>query len=183
MSENVPGPYGQQGNQPDYNAGQQPYPSGQPGPYGQQGNQSGQAGQFGQQGYGPGYGGGQSGYGAPGGYGSPGGYGTPPPENPGRTLGIVGLICAIIWPISVIGLIISIVAMVKSKKAGMGNGLALAGIIVGAVGLITGILAAIFFVFLAGETANIIELCQNAGPGMQEYRGEQINCSDLQFNP
>ncbi|MGX5695802.1 DUF4190 domain-containing protein [Agromyces soli] len=54
-----------------------------------------------------------------------------PADYPGKTLGIVGLVLAIILP--VVGLIISIVANSQSKKAGYKNGLAKAGIIVGAI--------------------------------------------------
>ncbi len=102
-----------------------------------------------------------------------------PQENPGRTLGIVGLICSIILPISLIGLIISIVAMLKSKKARMSNGLALAGIIVGAVMTLVGIGLIILLFVGIGAATDVIEFCQTAGPGVQEYQGQQINCSDF----
>ena len=59
--------------------------------------------------------------------------------DPGRTLGIVGLVLAIVA--SFIGLIISIVAFNKSKAAGFQNGIAKAGII---VGIITTILSVIW---------------------------------------
>lgn len=52
-------------------------------------------------------------------------------EDPGKTLGIVGLILAFILPL--FGLIISLVARSKSKKAGHKNVLALIGIIVSIV--------------------------------------------------
>ena len=54
-----------------------------------------------------------------------------PADFPGKTLGIVGLVLAILLPL--VGLIISIVANSQSKKAGYPNGLAKAGIIVGAI--------------------------------------------------
>ena len=59
----------------------------------------------------------------------------PPPaaQDPGRTLGIVGLILSIIVCTSPIGLILSIVGFVQSRGVGIRNNLALAGIIVGAV--------------------------------------------------
>ena len=159
-----------QGEDPSkYPAGQQwqqPAPGSQPTPYGQQGQPGqspyGQQPPYGQQG---GYG--QSPYGN-----GPGGYGQPT-ENPGKTLGIVGMICAIIWPISIVGLIISIVAMVKSRKAKMGNGFALAGIIIGAIGVITGILAVIAIV--AGVNL-ITEVCGDLGPGVHQYEGTEITC-------
>ncbi|MFB2555627.1 hypothetical protein [Herbiconiux liangxiaofengii] len=60
---------------------------------------------------------------------------------PGKTLGIVGLIVAIFF--NVIGLIISAIALSQSKKAGYKNTPALAGVIVGAVLTVLGIIFAI----------------------------------------
>lgn len=64
----------------------------------------------------------------------------PSGDFPGRTLGIVGLIVSFFA--SLVGLIISIVALKQSKDAGYKNTPALAGIIVGSVTLV---LAVIFF--------------------------------------
>jgi len=66
----------------------------------------------------------------------------PPPaasSYPGKTLGIVGLILAIIPCTWFAGLIISIIAFVQSRGAGVRNNLALAGIIIGAVYLVLSI--------------------------------------------
>lgn len=160
-------PYGQQSGSTSQPYGQQ---SSGDSPYGQQSSGNSPYGQQTPAGYGQG-----SPYGAPGGYGQPA-------ENPGKTLGIVGLICAIIWPISIVGLIISIIAMVKSRKAGMGNGFALAGIIIGAIGVITGVIAVISLIAVAGFTQEVIQFCETAGPGPQEFQGQPIDCSQFQFN-
>ncbi len=58
----------------------------------------------------------------------------PAGEDPGKTMGIVGLVLAIFC--SLIGLIVSIIAYNKSKKAGFKNNIALAGIIVGIVSIV-----------------------------------------------
>ncbi|WP_026551212.1 hypothetical protein [Arthrobacter sp. H20] len=170
VSENYPGnqpnqPGGNQSDDPKkYPAGQQwqqPAPDSQPTPYGQQSSPSTQQAPYGQPG---GYG--QGPYGAGPGYGQP-------TENPGKTLGIVGMICSIIWPISVVGLIISIVAMVKSRKARMGNGFALAGIIIGAIGVITGVIAVV--AIIAGVSF-FAEVCADLGTGVHQYEGTEITC-------
>ena len=57
-----------------------------------------------------------------------------PAQDPGRTLGIVGLILAIFC--NLIGMIVSIIAYTRSKNAGYKNNIAMAGIIVGAVLLV-----------------------------------------------
>lgn len=68
-------------------------------------------------------------------YQPPPGPAGPPAQDPGRTLGIVGLLVAIFCG-GIIGLVISIIAYNTSKKAGYKNNIALAGIIVGAVVLV-----------------------------------------------
>ncbi len=148
-------PYGQ----PAY--GQSPTPYGQPA-YGQASGQ-------------PAYG--QSQYGQPSGYpagGYPGQQG--PRENPGRTLGIVGLILAFIPLLNPVGLILSIVALVKSKKAGMGNGIAVAGIIVGALATIILVLVIIAIIAALPVATEIAQFCQEAGSGPQIYEGREIQC-------
>jgi hypothetical protein len=59
---------------------------------------------------------------------------TPAPtaaDFPGKTLGIVGLVLAILAPL--VGVIVSAVALSQSKKAGFENKLAKIGLIVGIV--------------------------------------------------
>jgi len=70
-------------------------------------------------------------------YGAPQ-YGGPPAQDPGRTMGIVGLVLAIFC--SLIGMVVSIIAFNKSKAAGFKNNIALAGIIVGAVLFVVGLI-------------------------------------------
>jgi hypothetical protein len=67
---------------------------------------------------------------------------TPQPAaaDPGNTLGIVGLILAIIPCTTTIGLVLSIVAFIISRRAGFQNGKALAGIIIGAAYIVVGLI-------------------------------------------
>ena len=65
----------------------------------------------------------------------------PSAVDPGKTLGVVGFILAFVA--NLFGLIISIIALNKSKKAGYKNGLALAGIIISSIGLVLGTIAGI----------------------------------------
>ena len=64
----------------------------------------------------------------------------PPPAavDPGRTMGIIGLILAFFC--SLVGLVVSVLAYNKSKAAGFKNNIALAGIIVGVISLVLGII-------------------------------------------
>jgi hypothetical protein len=174
MSDNNPGsqgnsPYGQQ-NQPQYGQNQPQYGENQP-QYGQNQPQYGQQtpAPYGQQG--------QSPYGQQGGNNYPGqqGYQGQTTENPGRTLGIIGFILAIL--IAPVGLIISIVAFVKSRKANMGNGFALAGIIIGilfTIGLviIIGLIAA-----AAPLIQEVAQACEGvASGGTVTVQGQTVTC-------
>lgn len=157
--------YGQQG-QPGYGEGQPQYGQGTS-PYGEAPSPYGQA----QSPYGQ-----QSPYG-PGGGNYPGqqGYQVQTAENPGRTLGIVGFILAIL--IAPVGLIISIVAFVKSRKAGMGNGFALAGIIIGAIFTILGAIVLAGLIALIPTFTELAQLCQGVPSGTEvEFQGTTTTC-------
>jgi hypothetical protein len=152
--DSAPPPAGAEGQR---QPGHPPLPS-----YGTQGSTSagGQEGYGTQPGYGPppGYGGqpaygpppgygqtawGQPGYGPPG-YGPPPGYGYPRPTN---TLAILALVMAFVF--SPVGLVLGIVARRQIRQTHeQGDGLALAGIIIGGIGTALAVLAFLFF-FLA----------------------------------
>ena len=70
-------------------------------------------------------------------------------EDPGKTLGIVGLVLAIVAPL--VGVIVSAIALNTSKKAGFENKLGKIGLIVGIVLTILGIIGAIAYVALIGS--------------------------------
>ena len=98
---------------------------------------------YGQPAYGPPPGYGVPGYGVPG-YGFPPGYGYPRPTN---TLAILSLVMAFVF--SPVGLVLGIVARRQIRQTGeQGDGLALAGIIVGGIGTALAVLGFLFF-FLA----------------------------------
>ncbi|WP_402467541.1 DUF4190 domain-containing protein [Isoptericola aurantiacus] len=131
-----------------------PYPGGQPAP-------------------GP-YPGGQPAPGPyPGGQPAPG-YGQPPTQNPGTTFGIVGLVLGFLGPLSLVGLILSIVGLRKSKKAGQSNGVAIAGIVVSSLVLIGVIIGGIA---LGVGLAHVIEVCNDLGPGTHVQDGITYTCS------
>jgi hypothetical protein len=136
-------------------------PQGQPQPgYPPQNPQQG----YPQQGY-PQQGYGQQGYGQQG-YGA-----APPAEDPGKTLGIVGLVLSFFT--AIIGLIISIVALRKSKKAGFKNTPALIGIIVGILSTIAAIIIGI--VSIVAFSA-LLSQCAQLGPGVHDVNGVTVTC-------
>ena len=76
----------------------------------------------------------------------------PPPatNDPGNTLGLVGMILAIIPCTALIGLILSVVAFFMSRRVGVQNQKAVIGIIIGALWLILSLVAQ-----FAGWTAGL----------------------------
>lgn len=103
----------------------------------------------------------------------------PPPapagDYPGKTMGLVALILAIF--LNIVGAIVGIVALRKSKKAGAKNPLALAAIIVGfalfvifsIIGIVTGIAVAAF-------TTELLQQCQGLSGQEIVIEGTPIVC-------
>jgi hypothetical protein len=110
-------------------------------------------------------------------------YGAPVNQTvPGKTLGIVALIVAIFF--NVIGLILGIVALVQSRRAGYKNGFAVAAIIVGAVltvlGIIIAILAFSAFAAAAGFASEAFQACQAVDfTGTVTVQGVPVDCATI----
>jgi hypothetical protein len=100
----------------------------------------------------------------------------PAPVSDGKTLGIVGLVLAFLF--SLAGLIVSIIARNQSKRAGVPNGPATAGIIISIIGLVLGLIWII--VAIVGGAAlfgNLAQVCATYGPGIWEIDGVTYTCS------
>ena len=78
----------------------------------------------------------------------------------GKTLGIVGLVLAFVFALA--GLIVSIIARSQSKKAGVSNTPATAGIIIGLIGTIILIIVVVVSVV---SGAALLSQCAELGPG------------------
>lgn len=160
MSENPENPYGQPKQAPAPDAYAQPAPQASyqqpPAPYGQQ-----PPAPYGQQ---------------------PSPYGAPPVD-PGKTLSIVAIILPFVG-FGLVGLILGIVAMNKSKKAGFKNTLALVAVIIGAVSIVAGIITTIVVIAALGQAANgidtitqVIQACQSTGSEFVTVGGQEYSCS------
>jgi hypothetical protein len=100
-------------------------------------------------------------------------------ERPGRTLGIVGFVLSFVGFVNVAGLIISIVAMVQSKRAGHKNGFALAGIIISIAGILFcgGIIA-----LIAPQLIQAGQECAQLGDGTHVIGKTSYTCTPTSFN-
>ena len=95
----------------------------------------------------------------------------PQAHDPGKTLGIIGLVLSFFT--ALIGMIISIIAFRSSKKAGFKNAPALAGIIIGAVFTVGAIIGIIALVAVVGKVASD---CSQLGPGVHVVNGVTYRC-------
>jgi hypothetical protein len=96
---------------------------------------------------------------------------------PGKTMGIVALILAFF--VQLVALILGIIALVQSKRAGYKNTPAVWAIIVSSVLMVVGIIFAIVVIgglVAAGE--QYIEICSELGAGTHEVNGGMITCPD-----
>lgn len=104
-------------------------------------------------------------------------YGAPATD-PGKTMAIIAIILPFVG-FGLVGLILGIVAKVKSKKAGYKNTLALVAIIISivaiVVSIIVGIVLAVTFANLATE---ISQACQN-GAETVTINGQVISCTGV----
>lgn len=92
---------------------------------------------------------------------------------PGKTLGIVALILAFF--VQIVALILGIVALVQSRRAGVKNTPAVWAIVLSSVFMVIGIIIA---VVLATATAGALaSACAELGPGIHELAdGTTITC-------
>ena len=96
-------------------------------------------------------------------------------ENPGKTLGIVALIASFF--ISLLGLILGIVALNQSKKAGFKNGPAKAAIILSIIFMVLGVITLILvFTVFGGVLGNAAAICAEYGTGVWEVNGVTYTC-------
>lgn len=74
---------------------------------------------------------------------------------------------------TLIGLVISIIALRQSKKAGFKNTPALVGII---VGIVTTVIAAIIITVAIIGAAALLSQCAQLGPGVHDVNGVTVTC-------
>lgn len=93
---------------------------------------------------------------------------------PGKTLGIVALVCSIVVaPLSLLWLILGIVAVVQSKKVGASNVPGVIAIIIAALAIIGTI---IVIVTLTAAAGGLLAQCAQLGPGEHLVNGVTITC-------
>lgn len=97
---------------------------------------------------------------------------TPTTVNPGRGLGIASLVVSLVGA-GLIGLILGIIGLKKSQKAGQKNGMAIAGIVIGAVNIVV---ATIITITLVAAAAVLVNTCKDLGSGTHIVNGASVTC-------
>jgi len=96
-----------------------------------------------------------------------------------RAFSIVGFVLSFIAFLNIAGLIFSIIAWVSSRKAGRGNGLALAGIIISVVGIV---FTAAVLIFLVPVLVDAAQTCARLGEGVHVVGGSTYTCAPGSFS-
>jgi len=101
---------------------------------------------------------------------------------PGKTLGILGFIFAFVF-LSGVGLVLSIISLVKAKRAGRNNGLAIAGIVLNIFSTIfvIGLFAAITVVSYNGVAARANTSSARAAASTVFKYAEAFNADTMQY--
>ncbi len=104
----------------------------------------------------------------------------PPTDRvPGRTLGIVGFALSFLALVNFVALALSIVALVRSKRAGHQNGFAIAGIVIAGVGVTVTLL------ILGAIVPNLVDAaqtCAELGTGVHEVGSSTYTCTPTSFH-
>lgn len=103
---------------------------------------------------------------------------------PGEGLSVAGFIVSLVslllnfvtfGVMAIVGLVLSIIGYVKTKRAGRPSGLGLAGIIISIASMV---ITFAFFIFAAFSGIQLIQKCGELGPGMHNNGGFTITCDN-----
>ncbi len=95
-------------------------------------------------------------------------------DDPGKVLGIISFV-GIFIGFGLISIILGIIGLKKSKRAGHKNGFAVAGIILGILEVIAALVITTFIILFAISAVNV---CSELGSGTHVLTdGSQINCN------
>lgn len=95
-----------------------------------------------------------------------------PSADPGATIGIAGLVLSFV--LAPVGLIVSIVAIVRSRRSGRRNGFAIAGVAV-ATTLLAGF--ALLAALIVPPIVDAVQTCADLGPGVHQVGNARYTCT------
>lgn len=99
-------------------------------------------------------------------------------RDPFHVLGIIGFVLSFLAIVNIAGLIISIIALVRSKRAGFRNRFALAGTVISSIGVIITILVTSFAV---STLVGAAQTCARLGDGVHTIGSSTYTCTPTSF--
>lgn len=98
--------------------------------------------------------------------------------DPFRVFGIVGFVLSLFAILNFAGLIISIVALIRSKRAGFRNRFALAGVVIAGIGVLATL---IIVAIAAGALVDAAQTCARLGDGVHVIGNATYSCAPGSF--
>lgn len=98
--------------------------------------------------------------------------------DPFRAFGILGFVLAFFAVLNFAGFVISIIALVRSKRAGFRNGFALAGLVISSLGILATLLIVGVFGYALIDAA---QTCARLGDGVHTVGTATYTCSPGSF--
>jgi len=106
-------------------------------------------------------------------------YPAQPPRPPGWGLGIAGFALGFVFPLDIAGTVLSIVALVMARRANSRNGFALAGLILGVVGIA---FSALILALIIPPVAQAAQECSRLGVGTHVVGNSTYVCTPTSVN-
>ncbi|GLI28174.1 hypothetical protein ARHIZOSPH14_24160 [Agromyces rhizosphaerae] len=102
-----------------------------------------------------------------------------PAKDPFQVLGVVGFILSFVAFLNIPGLVVSIIALVRSKRAGFRNGFAIAGTVIAGLGVLAtiGVVIAVSPIFI-----DLFRTCAELGTGVHEVGSRTYECTPTSAN-
>lgn len=99
-------------------------------------------------------------------------------NDPYRSFGIIGFVLAFFAVLNIAGLIISIIALVRSKRAGYRNRFALAGVVIAGLGVLTTL---VIVAFVGSTLIDAAQTCARLGDGVHLVGTATYTCAPGSF--
>jgi hypothetical protein len=101
-----------------------------------------------------------------------------PAGDSSRALGIAGFVLSFFAVLNIVGFILSIVALVGSRRAGVRNRFALWGLVISSIGILVGVVIAIAVGSMLIDAA---QTCTRLGEGVHVIDGRTYTCTPTSF--
>ncbi|HEY9308505.1 MAG TPA: DUF4190 domain-containing protein [Microbacterium sp.] len=112
----------------------------------------------------------------------PVGSSSPAPAEPARdpfhVFGVIGFVLSFFAIVNIAGLVISIIALIRSKRAGFRNRFAMAGIVISAIGVVITIVVTTFAV---STLVGAAQTCARLGDGVHTIGSSTYTCTPTSF--